>query len=219
MTTSVTPQDPQANRVETFLDWFRINSRIVTIGAAVVILAILVYWFVMRQAANEASSAYRQLQVARQSLGQGNAALAASDLQKVVQRYGDTPAGVQAAMLLAQVHFDRGEHQKGIDVLTKAAGEADADEEPSLRALTADGYSQMSKHQEAAAAYQAAADAARFDAQRAMYLAAKARSLTAGGKTDDARTLWSELATNPRYSAVAGEAKVRFGELAVKPAS
>jgi predicted negative regulator of RcsB-dependent stress response len=219
MTTSVSPSAPQANRVETFLDWFRINSKIVAIGAAVLVIALLTYWFVMRQAANEASSAYRQLQVARQSLSQGNVPLAASDLEKVVQRYGDTPAGVQAAMLLAQVHYDRGEHQKGIDVLTRAARDADADDEASLRALTGDGYSQMSKHQEAATAYQDAADAARFDAQRAMYLAGKARSLMAAGKHDDARTLWSELATNPRYSAVAGEAKVRFGELAAKPAS
>jgi predicted negative regulator of RcsB-dependent stress response len=219
MTTSVSPSAPQANRVETFLDWFRINSRIVTIGASVVVVAILVYWFVMRQAANEASSAYRQLQVARQSLGQGNTALAASDLEKVVQRYGDTPAGVQAAMLLAQVNFTRGEHQKGIDVLRRAADDADADDQASLRALTADGLSQMGKQQEAADAYQQAADAARFDAQRAMYLAARARSLTAAGKSDDARALWSELATNPRYSAVAGEAKVRFGELTAKPAT
>lgn len=219
MTTSATSAAPRADRVETFLDWFRINSRMIAAGAAVVALAGLTYWFITRQAQNKAANADRQLQIARQSLLTGNAALAATDLQRVVQRWGDTPAGVQSAMLLAQIHYDKGEYQKGIEVLRKAAGDADASNKASLEALIADGESQLNKFDDAAASYRRAADAAAFTGQKAMYMASRARALQAGGKTQEAQAAWTELATRPEYSLVAGEAKVRLGELTAKPAA
>jgi len=121
-------------------------------------------------------------------------------------------------MLLAQVHYDRSDYQKGIDVLTKAQGEADDEtSRAAILSLLGDGQAQMGKHQDAAASYQRAAEAARFDGQRAQYLAARARALTAAGKAEEARQAWTELATNPAYSMVAGEARVRLGELSAKP--
>jgi predicted negative regulator of RcsB-dependent stress response len=218
MTTSATPSTPKADRVETFLDWFRVNSKLVAIGAAAVAAAAVVFWVVQRTNQNQESEAFRRLQVARQSVEQGNIPLATQDLTGLVQRYGDTRAGVQGSMLLAQLHYDRGEFQKGLDVLATAAGDADDEStRAAILAMQADGQVSLGKHDDAAQTYRRAADAARFDGQRALYLAARARALTAAGKTDEALTAWTELATNASYATVAGEAKVRLGELAAKP--
>src|SRR5260221_10637415 len=59
-------------RAESFVDWFHINSRIVTAGAVVVAAAAFGYWIVQRTAYNETISADRQLLVAKQSLNSGN---------------------------------------------------------------------------------------------------------------------------------------------------
>jgi len=219
MTTSATPP-AKADRVETFLDWFRINSRMVAIGGAAVVLAGAVYWFVTNQAQRNDAEAFRQLSIARQSVFQGNTALATRDLQTLVQRYGSTPSGVQGAMLLAELHYEKGEYDKGIEVLTAAAREADhADTRAAILALIGDGQAQLGKFEDAADSYKRAADAAPFDGQRALHLAARARALTSAGKTAEAEKVWSELATNPAYVSVSGEARVRLGELTAKPAA
>lgn len=219
MTTSATPNAPKADRVETFLDWFRVNTKLIGAGAAVIAAAAGIYWFVGQNARNKAATADRQLQIARQAVVQGNAALAQSDLQQVVDRYADTPSGPQAAMLLAQVHYDRGEYQKGIDVLQKTVGGADEGAAASLHGLIGDGLVMLNKHEEAAAAFGRAAESARLDGIRAMMKASRARALTAAGKTEEAKQAWTELANDPTATAVSGEAKVRLGELTAKPAT
>ena len=216
MTTGATPVAPSEDRVETFLDWFRINSKWVGVGAAVVALAALLLFVLQRQSQNQAARAYRQLQLARQSAEQGNVALATSDLQKLVQSDGDTPAGLQGAMLLAQLHFDRGEHDKGLKVLQDASARADEDTRASLLKLRADGLSQAQKHAEAAAEYRRAAEAARSNLERVTSLAAQARALTAAGKPEEARRVWQEIIDDPRSEMMAGEARVRIGELTAK---
>ena len=221
MTPSTTPAtSPNADRVETFLDWFRVNTKLVGVGAAVVVAAGLVYWVIQREGVNKEARAFRQLQVARQSVEQGNLPLATQDLTRLVQSAGDTRSGVQASMLLAQVHFERGEHQKGLEVLDRAAGDADDEgTKAAILALKADGQMAAKQFDQAAASYQQAAEEARFDGQRALFLAARARALTAGGKAQEATQAWTELATNPAYASVAGEARVRLGELTAKAAT
>lgn len=219
MTTSATPNAPKADRVETFLDWFRVNTKMIGAGAAVVAAAAGIYWFMGQNARNERAAAERQLQVGRQAVLAGNAALAQTDLGRVVERYPDTPAGTQAALLLAQVHYDRGEHQKGIDVLRKAAGEADATSTASLHGLIGDGLVMLGKHDEAAQTFQRAAETAQHDGVRAMMKASRARALTAAGKTEEAKQAWTELVNDPTATAISGEARVRLGELTAKPAT
>jgi outer membrane protein assembly factor BamD (BamD/ComL family) len=54
--------------------------------------------------------------LARRSMEAGTCRLAQSDLQKVYNKYGSTAAGVQAAMLLAQIDYDQGKYQDGVNV-------------------------------------------------------------------------------------------------------
>jgi predicted negative regulator of RcsB-dependent stress response len=218
------PQTPTTSttgstRGEGVLDWFRIRTRYLTVGGAIVAVAGIGYWFYTRSAQIKSGRAEQSLLQAKQSVVQGNAALAQNDLQNVLRRYGNTRAGVEAGLVLAEIHYGRGEYQKGIDVLRgvidKSAAEASV---AKIHALIGDGELQLGKPDDAAQSYQRAADQARFDGARAFYTARKARALMAAGKTAEARKVWEELASAPWAESVAPEAQVRLGELEVQQA-
>ncbi|MDQ2931639.1 MAG: hypothetical protein M3Y05_12610, partial [Gemmatimonadota bacterium] len=65
---------------------------------------------------------------------------------------------------------------------------------------------------QAAKAYEAAADVARFDADKASARAMAARAYQAGGDKASAIKIWTELMSVPNGT-FATEAKIRLGEL------
>lgn len=218
MTSPTQTEQTAADRAQTFLDWTRINSTALTTGAVVVLLAAGGFWFYQRQQQIQETNAQRALLNAKQSLTVGNMQLAQTDLQGVYSRYGSTEAGVEAAMLLAQISFDGGKPQDGISVLEKAAGSrAAASVEPTLRSLEGDGYAQMGKLADAGKQYEAAAAATTFQIERGFYKSKAARAYQAAGDTAKARQLWTDLSNDPASSMVT-EAKVRLGELTALPA-
>lgn len=206
-----------SDRGRDFMDWFQINSRYIGIGAAVVAVAAAGYWFYLRSQQIKTVNAERSLMQAEQSLQSGNTALATSDLQRVVTRYKGTSAGTEAAMLLAQASYNAGKYQDGVKVLEEVSGKAGGSE-ASLQSLIGDGYSQLAKPADAAKAYERAAAAAEFDTERAYYRAKAARSYAAAGNVNDAKRIWSQLASDEKAQAVAAEARVRLAELTAKPA-
>src|SRR5258708_2869105 len=116
----MTPQqtiESEPTETQSFADWFQANSKAVSIGVGVIALGALGYWFYLRSAEIKRHNADRGLTQAKQSLSAGNQALAESDLKKVADRYKGTPAGAQAAMLLAQVLYDQGKPADGIKAL------------------------------------------------------------------------------------------------------
>ena len=104
-------------KAESFLDWFRINSRIVTIGGGrggcrgVRLLVLQSF------GRSQGENADRQLLAAKQSLGSGNLPLAQSDLKKIADQYPSTSAGAEAGMLLAQVKLEQGDYQGAVTTL------------------------------------------------------------------------------------------------------
>ena len=221
-TTTISDTSPARSAVASdrgrdLMDWFQVNSRYVVIAAVVIAVAAAGYWFYMRSQQIKTINAERSLVQAEQSLQSGNTALATSDLQRVVTRYKGTAAGTEAAMLLAQTHYNAGKYQDGVKVLEEVSGKAGGSE-ASLQSLIGDGYSQLGKAADAAKAYERAADAAEFDTERAYYRAKAARSFTAAGNVNDAKRIWSQLATDEKAQAVAAEARVRLAELTAKPA-
>lgn len=209
----------QADRAQTFLDWTRINSKALTAGAVIVVIAAAGYWFYMRSREIQAANADKALVTAKQSMQAGNNDLAQSDLQKVYSRYGSTSAGVQAALLLAELNYSAHKYQDGISVLEKVPGSRAASEaEANIRSLEGDGYAQLGKSAEAAKRYDAAADATTFEMEKAFQRAKAARAYQAAGDTAKARAIWASLATDPKGQTMAAEARVRLGELTAEPA-
>ncbi|MBK5189067.1 MAG: tetratricopeptide repeat protein [Gemmatimonadaceae bacterium] len=202
-------------RVDSMVGWLELHSRelmYVSIGLLVVAGG---FWFYRQSNERQAQSASTALTEAQSAIAAGNLPLAQSDLEKLVQRYASTPAGVQAHVLLAQVHYSKGEYQQGIQELNSVTDDKDAYTAAAAMNLAAAGLEQSGKYAEAAAAYQTAAKKAPYKIDRDVYMASAARALTTAGKTDEAKKIWSDLANDDR-SAASAEAKVRLGELEAK---
>jgi predicted negative regulator of RcsB-dependent stress response len=218
----MTPQqtiETEPTKTQSFAEWMQANSRPVGIAAAVVVLAAIGYWFYMRSAEIKRQNADRGLNQAKQSLAAGNPALAESDLQKVAVRYKGTPAGAQAAMILAQLEYDQGKYADGLKALEPyQSGSAAGPNLAPVWSLTGDGQLVSGKPAEAASSYQKAADATALPGEKSIYLSKSARALMVAGKNEDARALWEKLANDPMALSVRNEAEVRLGELSVKPA-
>jgi tetratricopeptide (TPR) repeat protein len=202
----------------TFVDWLQRNTRLIGIGAAIVVVGGAGYWFYLRSGQIKRANAERQLNQAKQSIAAGNQALAQNDLQRVASRYKGTPAGAQAAMLLAQVEYSQGKWADGLRVLDGYTSESASG--PNLAAvwsLSGDGQLAQSKTAEAAAAYLKAADATPRAGEKSVYSAKAARAFQAAGNVAEARAIWERLAAD-RDAPVRSEALVRLGELSVRPA-
>jgi predicted negative regulator of RcsB-dependent stress response len=216
--TQIQAEKTAADHAQTFIDWTKINSKALTIGGIIVVVAAAIFWFYGRSRQIQESNAQRDLLNAKQSLTSGNMQLAQTDLQNVFSRYGSTEAGVEAAMLLATISYDANKPQDGIAKLEKASGSrAAATVQPTIKNLEGDGYAQMGKLTDAAKQYEAAAAATTFATEKGFYQSKAARAYQAAGDTVKARQLWTALANDPNASMIS-EAKVRLGELTAQTA-
>ena len=122
-------------------------------------------------------------------------------------------------MLLAQIDYDGGKAQDGLNVLDKAQGARSASSvQPTLLSLQGDGFAQLHKLPDAAKKYEAAAAATTFETERAYLLAKAARTHGDAGDTAKARQIWEKIVADPKARAVVGEARVRLGELTAQVA-
>ena len=218
MTTPISethPATPTQPKAESFVDWFHINSRLVTIGVVVVGLAAFGFWFVQRTSLNETINSDKQLLMAKQSLASGNAPLAESDLKKVADKYAGKPAGAEAAMLLAQLKMDRGDYAGAAEWLREKTGKVSGPNAPAMHALLGDALGQLDKPAEAAAEYERAAGLTAMRNEKSFYLIRAGRANMAAGKTAESKKIYEGLAAQSDNEAVATEARVRLGELAV----
>lgn len=204
-------------RSDSALAWLQLHSRAALFGALLVLGAAGGLWLYRESRLREEANAEQALRAAEQSYLQGNAALAQSDLEKVIARYGGTASAVQAALVLAQIHYAAGAFDKGIAQLQAATTESVSEPyRPALHSLIADGYAEQQRFEEAARHYDEAATASRIETQRISYRADAARAYMAAGKGDEATRIWKELADDP-LSPVAPEARLRLGELEARP--
>lgn len=205
-------------KVEGFMDWFHVNSRWVGIGAVVVLVAILGGWYVTRAKVLKNENADKQLLLAKQSVASGNIPLAESDLKKVADRYQGTPAGAEAGMILAQLRLDKGDYPGAISYLKELTGKLDGPNAASALGLLGDAYSQQGKPAEAAVEYEHAADATTMPNEKAFLLGKAGHAYMAAEKRPEARRIWEALVAQQDNQAMATEARMRLGELAVQAA-
>jgi predicted negative regulator of RcsB-dependent stress response len=208
---------------ENLMDWFQLHSKKVGYAAAGIVVLAAGGWFYVRSQELKAERAERAYFQAQQSVVAGNLPLAESDLRKMIARYEGTPAAMQARIVLAQVLYDQGKVQEGVNELQRAEGKLGRSDEfgSSVHLVLAGGLEQLKKHKEAAVQYEEAAGAARFDPDRERYESLAARAYLTAGDTAKARELWTKLGADSKGT-VAGEARVRLGELdaaAVQPRS
>ena len=214
MTTPTMDAPVSQPKAESFLDWFRINSRVVAIAVAIVAAAGFGYWFYTRSNVLKAENADRRLLAAKQSLGSGNLPLAQSDLKKVADQYPNTSAGAEAGMLLAQVKLEQGDYAGAVTTLRDLTGKISTGPyAASLRGLLGDALVQLNKPAEAAVEYDRASQLTAMPNERALLLAKVGRAFQAAGNHDKARQTWEALALQQDNQALAAEARLRLGEL------
>jgi len=216
------PFSVQSDRTETLMDWFQLHSKQVGWAAVGLVALAVGGWFYIRSQDLKAERAEKAYFTAQRAVVAGNLPLAESDLRKMVSRYEGTPAAMQASLVLAQVMFEQGKYQQGIDELKRSEDKIGGSAEygSAVHLVLAGGFEQLKKYSEAAAQYEAAAKAARFDADRQRYESLAAAAYLDAGNKEKAKALWTALGADSK-GAVAGEARVRLGELtaAVAPKS
>ena len=205
-------------RVESLVEWLELHSRQLMFASIGLLVIAGGFWFYRQSNQRQAESASVALAESESSIASGNLPLAQSSLEKLVQRYGSTPSGDQARVLLAQVHYEKDEYQQGMKELAPVTSAKDAYTAASALNLEAAGLEQSGKLAEAAAGYQKAAARAPDKIDHDVYMANAARVLTTAGKTDEAKKIWAALASDDQ-SPAAAEARVRLGELVAKTGS
>jgi hypothetical protein len=83
--------------------------------------------------------------------------------------------------------------------------------------VMAAGYEQLKNYSAAGDQYEKASKVARFDADRQRHLAQAAMCYLQAGNKEKAKQIWTDLGADSK-GAVAGEARVRLGELTAAPA-
>jgi predicted negative regulator of RcsB-dependent stress response len=201
-------------KAESFVDWFQINSRLITIGAIAVAAIAFGVWFVQRKSLNETISSDKQLITAKQSLSSGNAPLAEADLKKVMDRYPNKPAGAEAGMMLAQLRLDRGDNANAVAVLRELADKVTkGPNAAAVRGLLGDALIQSDKPAEGAVELEKAAELTAMPNEKAWLQSKAARAYMTAGKTAEAKKLLEVLAGQTENEALSTEAHVRLGEL------
>lgn len=201
---------------EGIAEWFRDHNRELTWTVTALVVIVGGFWFYERSQAIKSQRAETAYLQARQAVEAGNLPLGISDLQKVVNRYEGTAAGSQAAMTLAQALYDSNKFKEGVAALKKVEGSVPSEFKASIHVLEAAGYEGLKDFANAAEQFRQASDATKFPADKAEYLASAARDYQAAGNLKAAIGIWQDLVKNENPG-VAGEARVRLGELEAKP--
>lgn len=201
---------------EGIAEWVRDHNRELTWTVTALVVIVGGFWFYQRSQAIKSQRAETAYLQARQAVEAGNLPLGVSDLQKVVNRYEGTAAGSQAAMTLAQALYDSNKFKEGVAALKKVEGSVPSEFKASIHVLEAAGYEGLKDFASAAEQFRQASDATKFPADKSEYLASAARDYQAAGNIKAAIGIWQELVKNENPG-VAGEARVRLGELEAKP--
>jgi predicted negative regulator of RcsB-dependent stress response len=214
------PASTRQPKAESFLDWFHINSRMVSVGAVVVLAALAGAWYYREAKTRTLRNADKQLLLAKQSLAPGNAnlPLAETDLRNVATRYAGTPAGTEAGLIYAQLKLDKGDNQGALTYLQSLSNEVKTGPNAAaVRSLLGDAQAQLGKPAEAAAEYERAAALTAMPNEKAYLLSKAGHAFMAADKHQDARRIWEGLAANQESPGLAAEARVRLGELVASP--
>jgi predicted negative regulator of RcsB-dependent stress response len=210
--------DEETPLADLLAQWFRGNTRLVLGAAAIVVVVGGGYVLWGKNLELKARNAERQLLSAKMAMRSANPALAVTEFQRVVERYGGTPAGGEGAMMLAGLLYEQGKYGEGVAALEAAAGKVPGPMVAALKSLIADGYLEMNRPADALRWYEDAAASARYGGEKAAIQARAARAATAAGQADRAKALWTSLRDNQENPSAAAEARVRLGELTAAPA-
>jgi TolA-binding protein len=188
------------------------------IGAGIIVLVVAsaTWWMITAQQRKEAFAA-AELADARMVAAAGNLALAASDLDQLVNTYGSTVAGEEGALLLAQIRLMEKQPEAAAAALRRLidGGPSDQFVAPA-QGLLGNALEEAGDYASAAASYLSASDAAWYGFLSAEYLLDAGRAFELAGDTAAAVGSYQRVLRDfdlPEAQQFAVEARVRLAEL------
>jgi predicted negative regulator of RcsB-dependent stress response len=187
------PDDVFVERVIEGSVWARQNARllIIAVTAVLVLAAGFLYYRNVRYRLRE--GAETQLSQIRTTLLSGNAALAVTDLERFMDRFGSTPTAEEARVLLGRAYLENKEPQKAIDLMTPASRDVSTVLGVQSAMLLADAYEQAIQPDQAIATYTRVGTGAPFDYQRRIALENAARIKFEQGDAAGAAALYTQI--------------------------
>ncbi|HSJ23837.1 MAG TPA: tetratricopeptide repeat protein [Longimicrobiales bacterium] len=161
-----TPDDAFVAGVLETSAWARKHQRSLIIGGVLlaVIVTSLVLWINNRS--NQRERAAIELSQVRAIGMSGNTALAIRELEDFVARYGNTPSGAEARLILGRNYMDAGQPQQAVSTLQSMARNVDTDMGVNAAMLLAAAYEATGDLAQAEQTYARIGSGGRFLFQR-----------------------------------------------------
>ncbi|MEN8374456.1 MAG: tetratricopeptide repeat protein [Gemmatimonadota bacterium] len=208
------PDDKFVAAVVTGTDWFKRNSRVVTIAAIALFIVVAggLYWVRYQRTLREAGSA--QLSGIRQTVATGNTPLAMRDLTTFLDNFGATPSGGEGRLLMAQLLLVEGRNEEALQAASQLAADLRDPLGPGAARLAAAAYEQMDRLPEAEQEFLRIAESAPRSFERHQAMADAARIRAQRGDAQGAADLYRQLLdsvpeTDPQYPII----RLRLGEV------
>lgn len=117
------PEDAFIARVLALWNWAQRNTQVLVLGGALLVLAVGagIYYYNYQQ--NLRSQAAREFEQVQQAVGTGQPETARTELQSFIDRYGETPYGREARLLLAQFQLRTGAPEEAVSTLQPLTSE------------------------------------------------------------------------------------------------
>ena len=212
----MTVTSPEYTKAEelNLAEWGSQNWRKLAIaGGIAAAVALVVFMFVWSGRRKEAFAA-QELMQARNTAESGNLPLAASDLTRLIDRFGGTHSADEGMILLTQIRLVQNQRDLAVTGLQEFVRRSHDDNvQASAYALLGAGLEDQGKSKEAGDAYRQASNHTERDFLKAQYLLDAGRSYAAAGDSTAARSAYGEVLNRFARLDQAAEARVRMAEL------
>jgi predicted negative regulator of RcsB-dependent stress response len=142
--------------------WAKTHSRIMLGIGVALIVAVAAFLYIRNFQAAKVQNASVELTTVRQTVLQGNRQLAERDLQTFVRKFGSTPAGEEARLMLAQVYLEEKKPAQAIEAVRELAGNPAKAGGASAALMLGAAYEANKQTDKAEQTYLNVADKARF---------------------------------------------------------
>lgn len=187
------PDDVFVARVVEFSTWSKRNSQaLILIGVALAVVVVGTMYYVNYRE-RVAVAAVQELEVIQQNVTLADPATSELQLAQYLERFGSTPYGGEARMLLAQMYLRRGESALAVLTLEEGAVALGEPLGPQMAVLLARAYEAQNRAAEAEELYLRVADEAELEFQRVEALLDGARIRLELGNAAGAAEIYQEL--------------------------
>ena len=210
---AVAPGAQRPSASDRLVGWFKAHRTITSwiIGIVVVGAGIYIWQLSTNRRLEEVAS--RDLQGARFAFDNQNYPLAVNELTKVIANYSGTNAAAEAKILMANARMQQNQPQQAVTVLKDFAPGAPQAYRAQAYGLLGAAYENLGQPRAAAEAYENGSAAARLDFLKAQMLSDAGRAWTTAGETAKAVAAYRRILKEFAKEGIAGEAKVRLGDL------